>query len=87
MFELLWLDEVYVGVREMGQYRGQYSIGTPRHAPTLVFRAEVDKIEFPIKAEGRKSNSMQPIFVMTNDRIRGESEAAPWSVAYYFFGL
>ena len=55
--------------------------------PALVFRAEVDKIEFPIKAEGRKSNSMQPIFVMTNDRSRGGFEAAPWSVAYYFFGL
>lgn len=55
--------------------------------PRLVFRVEIVNIESPIYAEGRKSNSMQPIFAMTNDRLQGGFEAAPWSVAYYFFGL
>ena len=44
------------------------------------------KIEFPIQAEGRKSNSMQPVFETTNIQHQGEFVATPWSVAYYFFG-
>jgi hypothetical protein len=52
-----------------------------------VFCAEIVKIGLPIQAEGRKSNSMQAMFVMAKDRIQGESDSAPWSAPYYFFGL
>jgi hypothetical protein len=52
----------------------------------LAFRAEIGTIDYPIQAEGRKSNSMQPVFETTNMQYQGELEAS-WSVAYYFFGL
>jgi hypothetical protein len=53
---------------------------------TLALHADVVNIDRPIYAEGRKSNRMQPIFAMTNDRFQGGFETASWAVAYYFFG-